>query len=40
MMYDIIADKEAWLVAGPKRGSYQADVSTANSDPYPFSETI
>lgn len=27
MMYDVIADKEAWLVAGPKRGSYRADVS-------------
>jgi len=27
MMYDVIADKEGWLVAGPKRGSYVADVS-------------
>ena len=27
MMYDVIADKEGWLIAGPKRGSYVADVS-------------
>jgi hypothetical protein len=26
MLYDVIADKEGWLVGGPKRGTYPADV--------------
>jgi hypothetical protein len=35
MMYDIIADKEGWLVAGPKRGSYLADVSRSQRFLFP-----
>ena len=38
MMYDIITDKESWLVAGPKRGSYLAEVSPNSTDPHLPSE--